>query len=70
MFDPAIKVRTQMTNKEYRNDKSTAINHFYEKLFKLKDLINTETGKQIAEKRHQFMEQFVEQFFKEWDGEI
>lgn len=69
MFDPEIKVRNELTNEEYRTGKTTAINHFYEKLFKLSDLMNTETGKKVAEQRHLFMEQFIEQFYKEWDGE-
>lgn len=44
----------------------SAIKHFYEKLFKLKDLMHTTTAKQIAQERHQYMQQFVEQFFNEW----
>lgn len=66
MYDPSIAVREVMTQEEYRKSKSTAINHFYEKLFKLKDLMNTNTGKKIAIERHLFMEKFIEQFFSEW----
>jgi uncharacterized protein len=54
-----------MTKEEYKKHKSTAINHFYEKLLKLKDLIHTQTGKQIAKQRHEFMEKYLEQFFQE-----
>ena len=54
---------------EYRRHQGTVINHFYEKLFKLKDLMNTETAKEIANNRHRFMEVFVEQFLNEWNGE-
>ncbi|MGM7701357.1 HD domain-containing protein [Pseudalkalibacillus sp. Hm43] len=69
MYDPAIPARTQqMTKEEYRQGKSTSINHFYEKLFKLKDLMNTEEGIRLAEERHTFIEQFVEQFLAEWEG--
>lgn len=57
-----------MTREEYRNGRSTTINHFYEKLFKLKDLMNTSYGKELAEQRHHYMVQFVEQFKREWEG--
>lgn len=69
MYNPAVKARTeQMTKDEYRNGASTAINHFYEKLFKLKGLMNTTEAVKIAEARHHFMEHFVEQFITEWEG--
>ncbi|MFC7370685.1 HD domain-containing protein [Fictibacillus iocasae] len=68
MFDPEIPVRDHMTKEEYRNGKSTAVNHFYEKLLKLKDRINTEYARKLAEERHRFMEVFLEQFRLEWDG--
>jgi uncharacterized protein len=48
--------------------KSTSINHFYEKLLKLKDLMNTEEGKILAQQRHQFMLDYLSQFFLEWEG--
>ena len=54
---------------DYKIDKGPTINHFYEKLFLLKDRMNTTTGREIAEKRHQFMEEFINRFYKEWDGE-
>ncbi len=54
---------------ESQNDISE-IHHFYGKLLKLKDNMNTKTGKQMAEERHQFMKQFLDQFFKEWSGEL
>lgn len=66
LFDPELSVREQMTEKEYREGKTSAIHHFYEKLLKLKDLMNTESGKQLAEDRHAFMEDFLVQFFEEW----
>ncbi|CAG9622013.1 HD domain-containing protein [Sutcliffiella rhizosphaerae] len=67
MYDPEIEVRTSMSFKQYREQKSTAINHFHEKLFLLKNALQTETAKKIAAQRHAFMEQFVHQFMKEWN---
>lgn len=65
IYNPNIEVKLNMTKEEYKKHKSTAINHFYEKLLKLKDLIHTQTGKQIAKQRHEFMEKYLEQFFQE-----
>lgn len=67
MYDPEIEVRTEMTYEQYRKEKSTAINHFYEKLFLLTDTLQTEAAKKIALERHAFMQQFVDQFLKEWN---
>ncbi|OZM57429.1 phosphohydrolase [Lottiidibacillus patelloidae] len=67
MYDPTIPVRTDMTKEQYRNEKSSAINHFYEKLFKLKDLLNTRSAKQLAEEKHAFMVEFVTTFLDEWE---
>lgn len=69
LFDPAIKPNLHMTKAEYKNSTAPTINHFYEKLLLLKDQMNTKTGKTLAKNRHQFMEQFLEQFYAEWDGE-
>lgn len=66
IYNPEIKPRLHKTFEEYKKAKSTSINHFYEKLLLLKDLMNTKTAKKIAEKRHKFMEQFLDRFFKEW----
>ncbi len=68
LYDPEIQPKLKMTKEEYKNHKGTTINHFYEKLLLLKDLMNTETGKKIAENRHQYMEGFLEQFYNEWEG--
>jgi uncharacterized protein len=68
IYEPSDKPIENMTAKEYENHISNSINHFYEKLLKLKDLINTETAKSIAEKRHVYMEGYLEEFFGEWEG--
>ncbi|WP_078380273.1 HD domain-containing protein [Sutcliffiella halmapala] len=67
MYDPEIAVRDSMSYEQYRKEKSTAINHFYEKLFLLKDTLHTKTAKQIAKERHHYMVNFVDQFMKEWN---
>ena len=68
MHDPKIEPRLDMNEEEYKNHISTTINHFYEKLFKLKNLINTNTAKQIADSREQFMKDYISQFLDEWEG--
>jgi uncharacterized protein len=67
MYSPDVPPRDKLTKEEYRSGKSTAVNHFYEKLLKLKKLMNTESAQSIAEERHRFMEQFLQQFYNEWD---
>ncbi len=69
IYDPMIAVRSEMTVDEYRNGKSSSIHHFYEKLLKLRDLLHTNTAKKIAERRHQFMEIYLQEFYSEWDGQ-
>lgn len=69
LFDPAIKPNLKMTKEEYKASSAPTINHFYEKLLLLKDKMNTKTGRQIATVRHHFMENFLNQFYAEWDGE-
>ena len=68
-YNPDIKPKRHESFEQYRNDKGTTINHFYEKLLLLKDLMNTKTAKKIAEGRHVYMEQYLARFFKEWNGE-
>lgn len=70
IHDPGIKIREEMTKEQYRKEKSSAYNHFYEKLLKLKGLMNTEYGKKMAEERHRFMEEFLTRFDAEWDGRM
>ncbi|MEG2934994.1 MAG: HD domain-containing protein [Clostridium sp.] len=67
IYDPAIKPKTFTTLSEVKNENNHTINHFYEKLLKLTELMNTTTGKILAEKRHKYMEDFLEEFYKEWD---
>ncbi|MEZ4796886.1 MAG: HD domain-containing protein [Flavobacteriaceae bacterium] len=69
LFDPSIKPNLNMTKEEYKKSTAPTINHFYEKLLLLSDKMNTKTGKLIAKQRHQFMEQYLDQFYAEWDGE-
>jgi len=68
MFDPELSVRDTMTEEEYRKGKSSAVHHFYEKLLKLKDLMNTKAAREMAEERHAFMEDYLTRFFNEWEG--
>ena len=70
LYDPEIKPNLNMTPEEYKKSTAPTINHFYEKLLLLKDKLNTATGKQIAENRHQYMEGFLEQFYGEWEGDF
>lgn len=69
LYNPEIAPNLNMSKEEYKNSTAPTLNHFYEKLLLLKDKMNTETGKKIAEARHQYMENFLSQFFAEWDGE-
>ncbi len=69
LYDPEIAPKLNMTKEEYKKSNGPTINHFYEKLLLLKDEMNTKTGKQIAEERHNFMESYLKQFYAEWSGE-
>jgi uncharacterized protein len=68
LYDPEILPNLEMTKEQYKNSDAPTMNHFYEKLLLLKDKMNTKTGKKIALERHQYMEQFLTQFYNEWDG--
>ncbi|SFI01980.1 uncharacterized protein SAMN04488574_101279 [Bacillus sp. 71mf] len=70
LYDPNIPPRETMTKEEYRKSDEPSLNHFYEKLLKLKDLMNTDAAKEEAEERHRYMEQFINQFMKEWNAQI
>jgi len=70
IYDPEIKPLINMSKEEYQqNQNSTSINHFYEKLLLLKDMMNTDAAKRIAEHRQVVMEAYLEEFMAEWEGE-
>lgn len=68
MYDPELSPTLHSSFEAYTSEKSTTINHFYEKLLLLKDRMHTQSAKQVAEERHRFMETFLTQFFREWEG--
>lgn len=68
LYNPDIAPNLNMSKEEYKKSTAPTINHFYEKLLLLKDKMNTESGKKIAAHRHQVMLDYLEQFFKEWNG--
>jgi uncharacterized protein len=67
MYHPGIQPKLNITKEEYKKNNGTTINHFYEKLLLLKDLMNTETAKKIASERHDLMLKFLDEFYKEWE---
>ena len=68
LYDPAIPVNLNMSKEEYKNTTAPTLNHFYEKLLLLKDLMKTEAGKNMANQRHKFMLDYLDQFYAEWNG--
>lgn len=68
MYDPKIPPALNMGKEEYQNHVSTTVNHFYEKLFLLKDMMNTDSAKEIAEHREQYMKEYIDEFMDEWEG--
>ncbi len=70
MYNPDIKPVMANSFEEYKKNGLTTINHFYEKLLLVKDMMNTQTGKRLATSKHEFMELFLQQFFEEWGGEL
>lgn len=70
LYDPGIPPNQALTKEAYKNSVSPTINHFYEKLLLLKNLMNTATGKRMAEARHRFTEIYLDEFYLEWDGKL
>lgn len=68
LHDPAQKPVFHTNAEAYHSDDGPSLNHFYEKLFLLKDRMLTESGKKAAAKRHRFLQDFVREFLSEWDG--
>jgi uncharacterized protein len=68
IYDPAVIPVMHNDFQEYKKSKAPTLNHFYEKLLLLKNRMNTETAKTIAEGRHQFMENYLRQFYEEWEA--
>lgn len=70
LYNPEVNPNLNMSKEEYKNSNAPTLNHFYEKLLLLKDKMNTQKGKELAEERHRFMEHFLQQFYKEWNAEL
>lgn len=68
IYNPGIPPNLNMSKEEYKNSDAPTINHFYEKLLLLKDRMNTSAGKAMAEKRHAFMQVYLDEFYQEWEG--
>jgi len=68
LYNPKVPPNMNMNKEEYKNSSAPTINHFYEKLLLLKEKMNTPTGKKLAEKRHDFMLSYLDQFYHEWEG--
>jgi len=70
IYEPSIRPNKKMTQEEYKTTDAPSINHFYEKLLKIKDMIYTKLGKKIARKRHRFLNLYLKEFYKEWKGKL
>ncbi|MBR4459551.1 MAG: HD domain-containing protein [Clostridia bacterium] len=69
IWDPDEQPRTELNERNYRSGGGCTVNHFYEKLLLLKDLMNTPAARRMAEARHRFMEQYLDEFYAEWRGD-
>ncbi len=70
IYHPALKPSKSITREEYKTTEAPSINHFYEKLLKLKDMMYTKLGRKMAKRRHRFLNLYLKQFFKEWKGKM
>jgi len=70
IYNPEIKANKNITQEEYKTTEAPSINHFYEKLLKIKGMMYTKMGKKIAKKRHRFLNLYLKEFFKEWKGKL
>ena len=70
IYNPDVKPIMHASFEGYKNNKNTTINHFYEKMLLMKDMMNTKTAKKIAKKRHKFIEEYLKEFFKEWNVKL
>ena len=70
IYDPATKPNKSITKEKYKTTEAPSINHFYEKLLKLKDMMYTKLGRKMAKRRHRFLNLYLKQFFKEWKGKM
>ncbi len=70
IYNPEIAPNLNMTKEEYKNTNAPTINHFYEKLLLLRDKMNTSTAKSMANHRQVYMQQYLDEFYKEWAGEV
>ncbi|MBQ1826433.1 MAG: HD domain-containing protein [Erysipelotrichaceae bacterium] len=68
IYDPEISVIENMNGEQYLSHEGTTVNHFHEKLLLLKDMMNTRAARELAENRHKVMEDFLAEFYDEWDG--
>jgi len=68
LYDPKVPPLVNQDKESYKNSQAPTINHFYEKLLLLKDKMNTKTGRNLAQKRHEFMQTYLNQFYDEWNG--
>lgn len=69
IYEPDVKPMLHKSFEEYKNNRTHTVNHFYEKLLLLKDRLHTQTAKNIAESRHDYMQDFLRQFYVEWHCE-
>jgi len=70
LYNPNIKPNLEMSSREYKKSQAPTLNHFYEKLLLLTDRLNTPQAKSVAQKRHEFMLNFLDEFYKEWNAEL